>query len=234
MKLYELCGADRDLCYSPFVWRVIMCLHHKGLNFEREPLKFLELPNILTQEPKKVPVLVDEGRQISDSFEIVKYLEETYPDKPVFTGTDNPLSPENIEKLRTITLWVDRTVCGGLFPMLVKDIHDAQDTENQLYFRKSREERLGSTLEACHEKRGGQLEGFRASLEPLREHLKGHMFLDGAAPGWYDYCVFGTFQWARVISNFEVLSEKDDLYLWRERMLDLYDGVARKAKCAYS
>ena len=36
--------------------------------------------------------------------------------------------------------------------------------------------------------------------------------------------------WPRTISLLELLEKDDILYAWRERMFDLFDGMARKAK----
>ena len=44
------------------------------------------------------------------------------------------------------------------------------------------------------------------------------------------YILFGTFLWARGTSAFPLLAKDDPLHAWRERMLDLFGGMARKAK----
>jgi glutathione S-transferase len=36
-------------------------------------------------------------------------------------------------------------------------------------------------------------------------------------------------QWARVVSPIRLLEPDDPVYAWRERMLDLYEGLARNA-----
>ena len=54
-------------------------------------------------------------------------------------------------------------------------------------------------------------------------------FLSGSRSGYADYIVFGAFQWARAISDFEVLAADDPVRAWRGRMLDLFDGLARRA-----
>ena len=51
----------------------------------------------------------------------------------------------------------------------------------------------------------------------------------GNAPAYPDHIVFGAFQWARAISDFEVLAADDAVRVWRGRMLDLYDGLARRS-----
>jgi len=40
------------------------------------------------------------------------------------------------------------------------------------------------------------------------------------------------FQWARLVSRFELLQIDDALWSWRERMLDLYGGLARSEAAA--
>ena len=41
--------------------------------------------------------------------------------------------------------------------------------------------------------------------------------------------MFGAFQWARAISPFPLLAAVDPLVAWRDRMLDAYGGLARRA-----
>ena len=73
------------------------------------------------------------------------------------------------------------------------------------------------------------VEGFRKSLDPLRLTLRTQPFLGGTAANYADYIVFGAFQWARVVSPFKLLAEDDPVYAWRERLLEAFDGLARKS-----
>jgi glutathione S-transferase len=41
--------------------------------------------------------------------------------------------------------------------------------------------------------------------------------------------VFGGFQWARAVSPFRLLEADDPIYAWREKLLDAFDGLARKS-----
>jgi glutathione S-transferase len=70
---------------------------------------------------------------------------------------------------------------------------------------------------------------FRKSLEVMRQTLKKQPFIGGAAPNYADYIVFGGFQWARVTSPFKLLEADDPVYAWREKLLDAFDGMARKS-----
>ncbi len=44
-----------------------------------------------------------------------------------------------------------------------------------------------------------------------------------------DYLLFGFFMWARNTSPKQLLDKNDILWLWRERMLNLFDGFAKKS-----
>jgi glutathione S-transferase len=96
-------------------------------------------------------------------------------------------------------------------------------------FRKTREARFGKPLEEVVAGREKSVEGFRKTLEPMRLTLKTQAYLGGEKPNYADYIVFGAFQWARVVSPFKLLAENDPVYAWRERLLDAFDGMARKS-----
>jgi glutathione S-transferase len=224
-QLFELCAEDRDIRFSPFVWRVIFCLHHKGLEFERVPLMFLEKEPYAASNHKALPVLKDGDTWVSDSFQIAKYLEETYPEKPLF-GSDIALGQAAL-----LNSFFDQIITGGLFPMLAADVYEQQTEENAAYFRETREPRLGGfTLEQARDNRTNALDAYRTALHPVRSTLTKQDFLCGDAPAWADYAATGTFMWARVISKFDPIASDDPIYAWRERMLDLFDGLGRTAK----
>jgi glutathione S-transferase len=55
-------------------------------------------------------------------------------------------------------------------------------------------------------------------------------FVAGDRPAYADYILFGVFQWARLTSSYALLADDDPIFGWRTRMLDLFDGLAAKAK----
>ncbi|MGY3123558.1 glutathione S-transferase [Bradyrhizobium sp. S3.14.4] len=63
----------------------------------------------------------------------------------------------------------------------------------------------------------------------MRQTFKTQAYLGGSAPNYADYIVFGGFQWARVVSPFRLLEVDDPVYAWREKLLDAFDGMARKS-----
>ena len=223
-KLFELVGADAGRPFSPYCWRARMALAHKELDAETIPWCFTEKDAIASHGSEKVPVLLDGDKTIADSWVIANYLEDTYPDRPSLFGGDGGRAMG-----RMLNSWGDMTVFAGMFPLIVADVHGHLAPADQAYFRKTREARFGKSLEDVAASRDKDVETFRKSLDPMRLTLRTQPFLGGAAPNYADYIVFGGFQWARAISPFKLLKEDDSIYAWREKMLDLFGGMARRS-----
>lgn len=81
-KLYDLAGAEDDRRFSPYCGRVKMALRHKALGAEEIAWRFTEKDAIAFSGQKSVPVLIDGGATVTDSWEIARYLERRYPDRP--------------------------------------------------------------------------------------------------------------------------------------------------------
>ncbi|MBR1238337.1 glutathione S-transferase family protein [Bradyrhizobium sp. AUGA SZCCT0182] len=224
LKLFELVGADAARPFSPYCWRTRMALAHKGLSAETIPWCFTEKDAIAPHGSERVPVLLDGETSVVDSWTIANYLEDKYPDRPSLFGGEGGRA-----MARMLNWWGDVTVIGGLSPMIVADIPLNLKPLDAAYFRKSREVRFGKPLEEVVANRDETVEGFRKSLDPLRLTLKTQSYLGGGQPNYADYIVFGGFQWARVVSPFKLLKEDDPVYAWRERLLDAFDGMARKS-----
>ena len=225
LKMYDLAGAETDRRFSPYCWRVRMALAHKGLAVETIPWRFTDKDAIAFSGQGLVPVLLDGEREIHDSWTIADYLDQQYPDRPSLFGgvSDRALSLFH-------TRWADGFLQPSMMKFVVFDIWKHIAEKDKDYFRASREQRLGKTLEATVANRDQDIKGFRDGLLPLRLAVKAQPFLSGNQPAYADYAVFGGFQWCRCISDFKLLAEDDPVYTWRQRMLDLYDGLAGKAK----
>jgi glutathione S-transferase len=222
IQFYDLAGADEARRFSPYCWRTHMALKHKGLSFETIPWRFSEKDVIGFSGQGLVPVLMDGDRTVFDSWTIAEYLEERYPNAPsLFVG------PDGRHFARFIKHWVETQLVTPMMRILAKDIHDRLHAKDKEYFRSSREKRLGTTLEAFTAERDQAREQFRQMLLPIRRMVSEQPFLNGAAPAYPDYIVFGVFQWARGTSPYPLLAEGDPVGAWRERMLDLYGGYAR-------
>jgi glutathione S-transferase len=223
--MYDLAGADLALRFSPYCWRIRMALAHKGLAVETVPWRFSDGEAIAFSGQGRVPVIRDGATVVSDSWAIACYLEATYPDRPSLFG-----GATGQAHARLINAWADAVVLGGAARLVVRDILDALDPKDCAYFRASREQRFGTTLEAVQEDgRANRLGAFRDSLAPVRLVLRGEPWLGGSAPSYADHILFGTLQWPRCISRFEVLAADDPVVAWQERALDLYGGLGRSA-----
>lgn len=219
-ELYELAGADPARRFSPYCWRSRMALAHKGLEAECIPWRFTETQAIAFSGQDKVPVLVDGDQVVSDSWSIAEYLEDRYPEAPsLFRGARQPV--------RFVAAWADTVVNPHLARMIVSDIPQWLDEGHRAYFRASREARFGMPLEQVTQDRESRLSEFRAALQPMRVLLRQNRFLGGDAPDYSDYAVFGGFQWARCVSSLSLLEPGDPVHAWRDRLLDLFGGLAR-------
>jgi glutathione S-transferase len=218
--LYDLAGAEDNRRFSPYCWRVKMALAHKGLAFDTIAWRFTEKEAIAFSQQSLVPVLVDGDRVVSDSWAILQYLDAAYPETaPLAEGA------QAWGYARFIKHWTERSLQGALMPIIVPDILAHVHPKDRDYFRSSREARFGTTIEAFAADRPGHLAQLRKVLDPLRVTLSEQPFL-GAAPGLADYLVFGAFQWARCTSPVPLLKADDPIYVWRERMLGLFNGFA--------
>jgi glutathione S-transferase len=225
IQLYDLAAAEDDRRFSPYCWRTKMALKHKGLEFETVPWRFTEKDRIEFTGSSTVPVIVDGQRAVYDSFEIAVYLDEAYPSRPgLFEGTES----------RALSLFLHHWALRSLHPPLLRaillELFRHLHEKDKAYFRESREKRLGARLEDAGADPKKWLAEFRGALEPLRPALVQNAFVAGKGPGFADYIVFGTFQWARAVSPMRLLEPDDPVFKWRERMLDLFGGYAREAK----
>jgi glutathione S-transferase len=224
IKLYDLAGAEDDRRFSPYCWRIKMALAHKGLEFETIPWRFTEKEAIAFSGQGLVPVLVDGSATIYDSWRIALYLDEAYPERPLLMDSEQARGAIFVFKH-----WCERSIHPSIFQVIILDLFANLHSKDKIYFRESREKRLGMTLEAYGADRTGALEKLHNALAPLRPVLTDQLFIGGSSPSFADYILFGAFQWARVMSSTSLLDPNDSTYLWRERMLDLNGCIARRA-----
>ncbi len=223
MKLYELVGRDKSIGFSPFVWRVKMALAHKGLAYETVPLHFTEIKDAVAfADCKSVPVLVDGDNVVADSWEIICYLEEAYPDRP------SVFSDHHAAKL--FNFQIALPLLAPLFRTIVPDIFEVIHDMDKDYFRKSREARLGRTLEEIAEDYEEPLSIFEANLMPYSQFFKREQYMCGAGPGYQDYALYAMFLWARATSDKKLFEDDDPVADWINRMDQCCGGIGGAVK----
>ena len=201
-----------------------MALAHKGLEFESVPWRFTDKEAIAFSGHGTVPVLVDGERTVADSWQIALYLDAAYPDRPPLLESDQARGTAKVFKF-----WCEQNVHPPLLHIIMPDLFANLHERDKAYFRESREKRFGATLEQIGADRAGALVALRKGLDAVRPVLVEQAYIGGAQAAFADYILFGAFQWARVMSPARLLEPDDPMYVWRERMLDLYHGLARNA-----
>lgn len=217
--LHELVAAN-GRALSPFVWRIKYALAHKRLAYATRPVGFTDIPKLCGGQYKTVPIIEDGDATICDSWKIVDYLDKTYAERSIFT------SPQERALARFFDGWFGLEIMNRMFGICVLDIHAHARAEDQPYFRKSREARLGGkTLEEFTQDRETRLPELRHALRPMRAALASSPFLGGETPNYADYIALGGFLWAGAVCTIPMLAADDKLNDWLKRGFDLYGGI---------
>lgn len=223
-RLFELV-ADDGASISPFVWPIKYALGAKKLDYETCGVAFADIPHIGEGRFTTVPVLQDGGLYVGDSWAIADYLDSVSSDPGRLFSL-----PAERTLVQFFDHWLGSSVRPLLFRICVKDIHDRLQPRDQEYFRTSREQRLGQTLEAAAAAREKLVPVLRATLEPLRSPVDKRPFLGGAAPNYADFLGLGTFIWAGSVATLDLLAEDDPLLEWVSRGLNFLEGTGRSVR----
>lgn len=220
IKLYDLCGADRNKRFSPPCWRAKLALAHKGVAFETVPTAFTEISKIGDGTVKTVPYLADGGEEVRDSFDIAVYLDRKYPDAPALFASESEIATAQFVKA-----WANTALHPIIAGLVIKNIHDVLDTPDREYFRSSREAIFKKTLEEIQTGREEKIAALSQALTPLRTMLKDQPFIAGKEPRFADYIVFGSLKWLMSIADFEPIAADDPVLAWFEAIDGRYFGV---------
>ena len=89
---------------SPYVRKVLACMHLKGLDYEIDPITpFFGNDEFRRLSPLcRIPVLIDGDFSASDSSVICAYLDEAYPGHPLF-----PWDPKQRARSRWLEEYAD-------------------------------------------------------------------------------------------------------------------------------
>ena len=225
MKLYDLALADIDVRPSPWCWLAKFAMLHKGVAFETEPVHFADKAKYPDPEYGRVPVLVTDEETVTDSARIIAWLDKNVAGDP-FTTTDAERAACDFYQA-----WLGAQIYPFLGPMLFLKIWAHAHQDDKAYFRTSREERFGKTLEEFAAT-PGTVENLETSLQTLAAPLARRKFLGGDKPNLADYQVMSPFMWQRSVTSSPLYEAPQAVEAWKERMLDLFDGYGRNAKSA--
>ena len=225
--MYDLAAADPAVRFSPYCWRIRMALAHKGLDVETIAWRFTDKSAISFSGQGSVPVIRDGDKVLHDSWAIAEYLDAEYADRPVLMD-----GPQGRALANFARHFAQSAIAPVAFKAVILDLFAAVHEGDKAYFRESREARFGKTLEAFAIGEAEAAAQMKIVLSPLRAMLLEQPFVNGDAPAFADYCIFGTFMWVRNISSKQLVGADDAVHAWIERMLDLFGGLARRSACA--
>ncbi|MCC5809026.1 MAG: glutathione S-transferase N-terminal domain-containing protein [Ectothiorhodospiraceae bacterium] len=220
LKLYDLAAADAAVRFSPFCWRARFALAHKRLQADTVPWNFTDKDAIAFSGQGKVPVLVDGERAVHDSWDIAVHLENTYSDAPSLFP-----QPGGKPLARFVRNWVDTQVNLPVLQLVIMDIYEQLHEKDKAYFRESREQRFGTTLEQFAQAPDKALPRISQALMPLRLTLGDQPYLAGDQPAFADFIALSVFQWAGSVSSIALVKEDDPIHDWRQRLLDRYPAA---------
>jgi len=159
---------------SPFVWATKFALKHKGFDLDVVPGGFTGILERTEGNSERVPVIVDDGKWVLDSWGIVEYLDETYPDRPLLIPHKSVAATT-----RALDAWFWRVATGPWMRCFCADYRDVAFDHDQDYITKSREVMVGMKLEDKQKGREDRLPLISAELEPLRMALRDFQWLGG-------------------------------------------------------
>jgi glutathione S-transferase len=207
---------------SPFVWATKYALAHKGFALDIVPGGFTGILERTGGKSERLPAIVDDGRWVLDSWGIVEYLDATYPDRPALIG-----DPSVATLTRFLDTWLWGVATGPWMRCYCQDYRDLSLPRDHDYITRSRENMLGTTLEAMQAGRAERLPQISAALEPLRKALRESPWLGGPSPNYADYRILGTFLFTASVATIPALAEDDPLRDWLDRSFDLHGGLGR-------
>jgi len=164
-----------------------------------------------------LPVISDGQSIINDSWTIAEYLEDKYADSPRLFADD-----EVKEKADTFNQWVSTVLSKHIPGILILELYNLLAEQDKEYFRQTREDRLGTSLEAFAATPEKHIQGLQNELASVRETLSTQNYLGGDEPDYRDICLLGTFLWIANSSTKTFLNKDDVVYTWYQRALNDY------------
>jgi glutathione S-transferase len=106
---------------SPYSWRVLLALEHKGLPYRSHVLQFSkqehQSPQMLAMNPRgRLPVLKDGDYVVFESIAVLYYLDRKYPEQPLFgrSPEEGGVIMRVIEEFQAYTEEQLMKICRGL------------------------------------------------------------------------------------------------------------------------
>lgn len=221
ITLYDLQLAA-GCTISPFVWATKYAVAHKGLEMDVVPGGFTGIPDRTGGRSERLPVIVDDGEWVLDSWLIAEHLDRKYPDRPTLIG-----DPSVKVLAQFLETWLWQTAISPWMTCYIKNYRDWSLPQDHEYVTSSRENMFGRRIEEIIVGREDRLPQVPPQLELLRGILKAHKWLGGESPNYADYRALSVFLFCASVADTPPLTDDDPLRDWIERGLDLHGGLGR-------
>ena len=214
LKLFDLSGKN-DLRFSPPCWNVKLCLILNNIEFVTIPVRFTDKDKISFSKQKLVPILDYKEGFVSDSWNIIIWLNKNYPEKKIFINN----SSKNFSYF--LYLWTSRQLLPILFKIIAHDIPNVLEGDDVDYYIKTREERINGPIKKFVPIISSSIEEFRKLIDPIRKIIINNGYISGENPGIEDCIFFGNLKWVDVCSSCKLLDDEDPIYKWYKNLLKL-------------
>lgn len=213
----------------PFCCKVRAILAYKKIPYdaiEVHPLNKKEIA--FSKDYRKVPIFIDaEGKQVNDSTNIMRYIDEKYPQHATF-------EKDAEKKLREEKWldWADKKLVRALPPLIYKSLSDSIEAFDYI----SKEEKFswiqkqfikysGAAVMTLVAKKSAKSQGIQNPEEHLKNCLKewmqaldGKDFLGGDKPNAADLANFGILKSVSFLPAFEIVKNNKEAHAWFQRL----------------
>lgn len=216
ITLYELAGKN-DLRFSPPCWNVKLCLLYKNIDFETVAVGFSEKNKILFSNQQLVPVLKHQDGHITDSWNIINWLDENYENPKLFVNE----ASKNFSHF--LYLWTSRQILPILFKIIAHEIPNILEGDDLNHYIITREERIKGPITKFVPVISDSIKKFRSLINPMRSLIKKNGFISGSNPGIEDFIFFGNFKWVYTCSSCNLLDKEDEVFQWYKKINQIFN-----------
>ena len=216
ITLYELAGKN-DLRFSPPCWNVKLCLLYKNIDFETVAIGFSEKNKILFSNQQLVPVLKHQDGHITDSWNIINWLDENYKNPKLFVNE----ASKNFSHF--LYLWTSRQILPILFKIIAHEIPNILEGDDLNHYIITREERIKGPITKFVPVISDSIKKFRSLINPMRSLIKKNGFISGSNPGIEDFIFFGNFKWVYTCSSCNLLDKEDEVFQWYKKINQIFN-----------
>ncbi|KAG7443970.1 uncharacterized protein BT62DRAFT_981875 [Guyanagaster necrorhizus] len=225
ITLYDIPSTAPGNAWSPNVWKARYVLNYKGLPYQTEWVEYPDIELLYAKTGTKshltkrdgvtshytLPVLHDAstGAVISDSAEIARYLDKTYPDTP----TAIPLGTDAFHYAFNDAL---ENKFGALCQFTVVTTFSILNPRSQGFFRDTKEKNTldGRTLEEAAPKgvhKEKEWARLRNDFGKIDAWMKEDKYFMGDVISYADFSISGWLLWVRIIYGADSEEWKDIL-----------------------